>query len=110
MIYELRTYTATPGMMDRLHARFRDHTRRIFARHGIQSVGYWVQATPEDGAGELEVFPRRPRMDRREGGERARRANRRQHHKPLSAADRLLGAAIASAARGTGWEPGWQSS
>ncbi|MGN6814201.1 MAG: NIPSNAP family protein [Thermomicrobiales bacterium] len=53
MIYELRTYTATPGMMDRLHARFRDNTRRIFARHGIQSVGYWVQSAPDDGTGDL---------------------------------------------------------
>ena len=53
MIYELRTYTANPGKMEALHSRFRDHTRRIFAKHGIQSIGYWIQTTPEEGAGDL---------------------------------------------------------
>lgn len=53
MIYELRTYTANPGKMEALHSRFRDHTRRIFAKHGIGSVGYWVQTTPKEGAGDL---------------------------------------------------------
>lgn len=45
-VYELRTYTATPGNLDKLHARFRDHTTRIFRRHGMEVVGYW---TPTDG-------------------------------------------------------------
>lgn len=45
-VYELRTYTATPGNLDRLHARFRDHTTRIFRKHGMEVVGYW---TPTDG-------------------------------------------------------------
>lgn len=53
MIYELRTYTATPGNLDKLHARFRDHTRTIFARHGMESIGYWVQVAPEEGSGDL---------------------------------------------------------
>ena len=41
-IYELRTYTANPGKLDALNARFRNHTRRIFNRHGIGNVGYWT--------------------------------------------------------------------
>ncbi len=53
MIYELRTYTAAPGKLDRLQARFRDHTRRIFERHGIRSIGYWVQVSPEEGKDDL---------------------------------------------------------
>ena len=44
-VFELRTYTATPGNLDRLHARFRDHTTRIFAKHGMKVVAYW---TPTD--------------------------------------------------------------
>lgn len=44
-VFELRTYTATPGNLDNLHARFRDHTTRIFAKHGMRVVGYW---TPTD--------------------------------------------------------------
>jgi hypothetical protein len=39
--YELRTYYAPPDKLDDLHARFRDHTMKLFAKHGIQNVGYW---------------------------------------------------------------------
>ena len=38
MIYELRIYTANPGAMSRLQARFRDHTVRLFERHGIHGI------------------------------------------------------------------------
>ena len=41
-IFEIRTYTAPPGKLDALHARFRDHTMRLFARHGMTNVGYWI--------------------------------------------------------------------
>ncbi len=44
-VFEIRTYTAPPGKLAALHARFRDHTRRIFDKHGMTSIGYWV---PED--------------------------------------------------------------
>lgn len=44
MIYELRTYTANPGKMPALQARFRDHTVGIFERHGIKNVGYWTNS------------------------------------------------------------------
>lgn len=53
MIYELRVYTANPGKLDALQSRFRDHTRGIFEKHGIKSIGYWLQTEPEDGAGDL---------------------------------------------------------
>ena len=41
-VYELRTYTTNEGKLDALNARFRDHTVGLFAKHGIESVGYWV--------------------------------------------------------------------
>jgi len=44
-VYELRTYTAPDGKLPNLQARFRDHTIRIFNKHGMKSVGYWV---PQD--------------------------------------------------------------
>lgn len=44
MIYELRVYTANPGKMARLQARFRDHTTGLFERHGIKNVGYWTNS------------------------------------------------------------------
>lgn len=46
--YELRTYTAAPGKLDALHARFRDHTMKIFEKHGIVNVGYWVPVENPD--------------------------------------------------------------
>jgi hypothetical protein len=42
MIYELRIYTANPGKMGALQARFRDHTVKLFEKHGITNVGYWM--------------------------------------------------------------------
>ena len=40
-VFELRTYTAAEGRLDPLLARFRDHTLRIFEKHGMTNVGYW---------------------------------------------------------------------
>ena len=42
MIYEYRVYETLPGMLPALHARFRDHTVKIFERHGIKNIGYWT--------------------------------------------------------------------
>jgi NIPSNAP protein len=41
-VYELRVYHAAPGKLADLLARFRDHTIKIFDRHGIKSVAYWT--------------------------------------------------------------------
>ena len=43
--YELRIYTANEGKLEALNARFRDHTCKLFEKHGLTNVGYWV---PED--------------------------------------------------------------
>jgi len=40
--FELRTYTAYDGRLPALMSRFRDHTTKLFERHGIRNVGYWV--------------------------------------------------------------------
>lgn len=45
-VFELRKYTTPEGKLPNLQARFRDHTMRIFANHGMTSIGYW---TPQDG-------------------------------------------------------------
>jgi hypothetical protein len=42
MLHELRIYNAVPGKLSELHARFRDHTNAIFAKHGFKPVGYWT--------------------------------------------------------------------
>ena len=41
-VFEMRTYTTHPGRLDALIRRFRDHTTRIFEKHGMVNVGYWV--------------------------------------------------------------------
>src|SRR5438876_9294355 len=41
-VYELRTYYAAPGKLDALNARFRDHTCKLFEKHGMTNVGYWT--------------------------------------------------------------------
>jgi len=46
MTYELRTYTTLPGKLPNLHARFRDHTMALFAKHGMKNVVYM---TPLEG-------------------------------------------------------------
>jgi NIPSNAP len=45
MVYELRIYHANEGKLDGLLRRFRDHTIKLFERHGIKNVAYW---TPTD--------------------------------------------------------------
>ena len=45
-VYEMRTYTAADGKFDAVNARFRDHTLRLFEKHGMKNVGYW---TPMEG-------------------------------------------------------------
>ena len=46
--FEMRTYYAAAGKMDAMHARFRDHTNKLFVKHGMQLIGYWV---PCEGTG-----------------------------------------------------------
>jgi NIPSNAP len=52
-VFELRTYYAHPGKMKALHARFRDHTMKIFAKHGMTSIGYWSPADPGEAEEKL---------------------------------------------------------
>src|SRR5438128_1528173 len=44
-VFELRTYTSPPGKLGDLENRFRNHTMRIFEKHGMKNVGYWI---PQD--------------------------------------------------------------
>ena len=41
-VFELRTYTAPEGKINDLVARFRNDTLRIFEKHGMDNVGYWL--------------------------------------------------------------------
>jgi hypothetical protein len=45
-VFEIRTYYAHEGKLDALNARFRNHTVRLFTKHGMTNIGYW---TPREG-------------------------------------------------------------
>ena len=45
-VFEIRTYTANEGKLLDLHARFRNHTLRLFEKHGMTNVGYWSPQDP----------------------------------------------------------------
>lgn len=47
-LYELRIYKSTEGNLDNLNARFRDHTMRIFEKHGMENIGYWTPTSEEE--------------------------------------------------------------
>jgi len=55
-VFELRTYTTHPGRLDALNARFRDHTTRIFEKHGIKNVGYWVPQDAKDHSDSTLIY------------------------------------------------------
>ena len=40
-VFEMRTYYANPGKMQALHARFRNHTNKLFEKHGMTLIGFW---------------------------------------------------------------------
>jgi hypothetical protein len=44
-LFEIRTYTTEPGKLDALNTRFREHTTKLFEKHGMTNIGYW---TPVD--------------------------------------------------------------
>src|SRR5918911_974360 len=43
-VFEIRTYTTEPGKLPDLLKRFREHTTKLFERHGMTNIGYWVPA------------------------------------------------------------------
>ena len=54
-VFEMRKYYALPGRLDALNARFRNHTTKLFEKHGMENIGYWM---PTEGpeAGRVLVY------------------------------------------------------
>ncbi|HEV3339619.1 MAG TPA: NIPSNAP family protein [Pirellulales bacterium] len=63
-VYEMRIYWAAEGKLDALNARFRDHTTKLFEKHGMTNVGYWVPLENPDR--KLIYFLAYPSRDARE--------------------------------------------
>lgn len=68
-VYELRVYSIAPGKAENLHNRFRNHTLKLFKRHGIESVGYWMPVDPADQR--LHFLLRYPSREAREASWKA---------------------------------------
>jgi len=59
-VFELRIYHAAQGRLADLEARFRDHTIKIFERHGIKSVAYWTPVDEPEKSGTLIYILQHP--------------------------------------------------
>jgi hypothetical protein len=53
MIYELRTYWAAPGRLEDVHARFRNHSIKLLAKHNAQLLGFWEPSPRTAESGDL---------------------------------------------------------
>jgi len=66
--FEIRTYIAAPGKLEELHARFRNHTMKLFKKHGMEVVGFWGPTDKEKGSENTLVyvmaFPNREARDK----------------------------------------------
>ena len=49
-LYELRIYYCEPNRLDALLERFANHTTKLFEKHGMTNVGYWVPISNEKNA------------------------------------------------------------
>ena len=58
-VFELRTYTTNEGKLPDLLKRFRDHTTRIFEKHGMTNIGYWVPKDKPNTLIYVIAFPSR---------------------------------------------------
>jgi hypothetical protein len=66
-VFELRTYYAAPGKMEALHARFRDHTCKLFEKHGMTLIGFWSPRDAKEAEKKmvyLLAFPSRKAADK----------------------------------------------
>ena len=69
--YELRTYYAVPGKLEELHARFRNHTCKLFEKHGMTNIGYWTPAEGPEASNTLVYILAYPSREGRENAWRA---------------------------------------
>ncbi len=48
--FEMRIYYCLPGRLDALIDRFQTNTTRIFEKHGMENIGYWLPVTNDKNA------------------------------------------------------------
>jgi len=64
-VYELRVYYAAPGKLEALNARFKNHTLKLFEKHGLTNIGYFVP-TGENKDNKLVYFISAPSKQARD--------------------------------------------
>jgi hypothetical protein len=62
-VYELRVYHAAPGKLTDLLSRFREHTIKLFDRHGMKSVAYWTPLEEPERSNTLIYILQHPSRD-----------------------------------------------
>lgn len=55
-VFEMRTYTTNEGKLDALHSRFRDHTMKLFSKHGMTHIAYWQPTDEDKGSGNKLIY------------------------------------------------------
>ncbi len=55
-VFELRTYITTPNNLSNLLDRFRNHTLKLFERHGMTNIIYWTPTDKEQGAENTLIY------------------------------------------------------
>ena len=73
--FELRVYTASPDRMDKLVARFRNHTTGLFEKHGMTNVGYWTAASGDNAERTFVYILAYPSREAREASWKAFQAD-----------------------------------
>lgn len=74
-VFEMRTYTTHPGRLDALNARFRDHTCRLFEKHGMELIGFWTPTEGPEAENTLVYILAFPSREAREAAFQAFRAD-----------------------------------
>ncbi|HEY6764780.1 MAG TPA: NIPSNAP family protein [Candidatus Sulfotelmatobacter sp.] len=62
-VYELRVYHTAAGKLGELLTRFREHTIKLFDRHGMDSVAYWTPLDEPQKSDTLIYILRHPSRD-----------------------------------------------
>jgi hypothetical protein len=74
-VFEMRTYYAAKGKMKALHARFRDHTCKLFQKHGITLIGFWSPVDEKQAEEKMVYILAYPSRDAAERSWKAFRAD-----------------------------------
>ncbi|HKI38386.1 MAG TPA: NIPSNAP family protein [Gemmataceae bacterium] len=62
--FEMRTYTAAEGKIDALNTRFREHTNKLFKKHGMDIIGFWIDEKRPDVLIYILAYPSKEARDK----------------------------------------------